>query len=85
MDFNIIEEEFFNESKENDPKISSLTGNCFDRHSSIPPSNEGMTIIQDNACDPSANNSPFDATLDSKRCYVVVESSYFTVPSDMQV
>jgi hypothetical protein len=85
MDFNITEEEFSDESRRHHPVISSLPGNCFDRHSPIPPSDEGTTIIQYNACDLGAKNLNFDATLESKRCYVVVDSSSFTVPSDMQV
>lgn len=83
MDFNIIEEDFLDASKENDPLISSLPGNCFDRHSSTLVSDEGMTIFQNNACDLSAKNLSLDTTPRSKRYYEVVEYSSFTVPSDM--
>jgi hypothetical protein len=85
MDFNITEEELTDESRMHHPVISSLPGNCFDRHSSIPQSVEGMRMILNNACDLSAKNLPFDATPERKRRYVVVESSSFTVPSDMKV
>lgn len=85
MGFNINEEEFFDELKENDSLISSRHGHCSDRHLSIPPSDEGITIIQNNECDLSAKNLSLDATPESKSCYAVVESSSFTVPSDMKV
>ena len=85
MDFNIIEEDFSDESKANDPLISSRHGRCSDWHSSTLVSDEGMTITQNNACDLSAKNLSIDTTPRSKHCYVVVEYSSFRVPSDIKV
>ena len=73
MDFSITDE---------CPAIPSVHGNCINLNLPVLVCDEGVKNTENDSCNLSAHHIPISS---KKHCCAVVESSSFTVPSDLKV